>query len=95
MDDIGVVQIVDGFADLVDDILLVPVLENVAADEGMQVDVHVLKDQVDINVVTGAEDLLQPNNIRVFELLQKHDLAVDALSISRVGESIEIFLQCF
>ena len=93
MDDIGVVEVVQSFANLVDDILFMLLLEDVSPDEGVQVHVHVLEDEIDVDIIGGPQNFLQPDNIRVFQLLQKHDFAIDALGVCGVGESIEIFFQ--
>ena len=59
MDDIIVVQIVEGLTNLVDDILLVFFLQDVASpNQSMQIHVHVLENQVDIDIVIGSENAL-------------------------------------
>jgi hypothetical protein len=97
VDEVGVVQEVDGFGDLVDDVLLVALLEvgglAVLADEGVQINVHVFEQQVDILVVLRPNGLLQRNDVAVLQLPQKHDLPVGALRVSRVRKGIEVLLQ--
>lgn len=60
MDYIRVVQVVHGFAYLVDDVLLVLILEDVPlTDQGVQIDVHVLEYQIDIHIVIRFHYSLQ------------------------------------
>ena len=84
MDNIGVMQKVQSLTDLVNDIFLMFFLKDVAADERMQIHIHMFEDKIDIDIVSRPQDLLQPNNIRMLQLLQKHNLAIDALRIRRV-----------
>ena len=84
VDNIGVMQKVQSLTDLVNDIFLMFFLKDVAADERMQIHIHMFEDKIDIDIVSRPQDLLQPNNIRMLQLLQKHNLAIDALRIRRV-----------
>lgn len=97
VDEVGVVQEVDGFGDLVDDVLLVALLQvgrpAVLADQRVQVHVHVLEHQVDVLVVFGTDGPLQRYDVTVLQLPQEHYLAVGALRVGRVRKGIEIFLQ--
>ena len=97
VDEIGVVEEVDGFGDLVDDVLLVALLQvgrlAVLADERVQVHVHVLEHQVDVLVVLGTDGPLQRYDVTVLQLPQEHYLPVGALRVRRVGKCIEIFLE--
>ena len=54
----GRVDVEEGFGHLVEDVLAVPFCQDVLADERVQIDVHVLENQVDVPVVLGADDLL-------------------------------------
>jgi hypothetical protein len=51
------VHVLEGAEDLVHDVLLVDLLQNVGADDGVQVGLHVLEHQVDVAVVLGLEDV--------------------------------------
>ena len=85
MDDVGIVQVQDGFGQLVDDVLFVLLLQvlvvAVLSDQAVQVDVHVLEDQVDVFVVGCADYLVQLDYVLLFQLFQEHYLAVCALSV--------------
>ena len=59
----------------------------------MEVGLHVLEYQVQIAIVLCPDNSLQPDDVGMAQLLQYHYLSVCALSICRVLESIEIFLQ--
>lgn len=94
MDDVRVVQIVQGFADLVDNISLMLFLQDVAlTNQSVQVHIHMLKYEIDVDVVVCFHYSLQLYDIRMGQLPQKHDLSVDPLRIGGVSKSIEIFLE--
>ena len=98
VDEVGVVEVEDGFGNLVDDELLVPFLQlgrlAVLPDQLVQVDVHVLEHQVDVFVVAGWDHALQADDVRVLQLPQEHDFAVGALRVGGVGEGVEVFFEC-
>lgn len=59
----------------------------------VQIGLHELEHEVDVLVIFCAEDLVELDHILVVELLEKHYLAVGALRIGRVLESIEDLLE--
>lgn len=66
MDNIGVVQVVEGLADLINDILLVFLFQDGGLpNQCVEVHVHVLEDQIDVDVVIGLHDSLQFDYVRV------------------------------
>lgn len=81
MNEVGAMQILDGFGNLINDVLLVLILEDVLADNAVQVDLHVLKHEIDVFVVFGADHPVELNYVFVVELLKEHDLAVSALCV--------------
>ena len=89
------VKVEHGFADLVEDPLFVFFLQNSLSDQSKQIDVHVLEYQVNIDVIIGANDLLQLDNVRMFQFHEKHDLSVGSLSICRVIKGVKIFFKSF
>jgi hypothetical protein len=97
VDETGVVEEIDGFGDLVDYVLLVPLLEvgrlAVLANQGMQINVHMLEHQIDVLIVFRPNGALQAYDITVPQLPQEHDLPIGSLRISGVRKSIEIFLE--
>lgn len=93
MHQIGTVQVVECLSNLVDDVSLVLLPKDVLAYQGVQVDVHVLENQVNVLVVVGFYYLLHHDDVGVAELLQEHDLPVRSLGVSGVLKGIEIFLQ--
>jgi hypothetical protein len=48
MDDVGRVDVLQRLQNLVDDVLLVHFLENVAPDDCVQIDLHEFKDEVEV-----------------------------------------------
>jgi hypothetical protein len=93
MDDIGVVQVEQCLAYLVDYIFFVLLVQDVAfPDDREQVDVHMLEHEIDVGVIVSFDDLLQLDDIGVRQLVKKGDLSVNALRIGGVGEGIKIFL---
>jgi hypothetical protein len=97
MDEVGVVEVEEGLGHLVDDVLFVPLLQlrvaSVLADEGMQVDVHVLEDQVDVLVVAGPDYFLEPDDVGVPQLPEEHYFSVGALRVGGVGKGVEVLLE--
>ena len=69
-------------------------LEDVGADDGVQVRLHVLEDQVDVAVVVrlehvgGRDDVLVP-----VHLLEELDLAERALRVGRILEGVKDLLE--
>jgi hypothetical protein len=51
------VKVEHGFADLVENPLFVFFLQNSFSDKSEQINVHVLKDQINIDIIIGANDL--------------------------------------
>ena len=84
---------------MVDDVLFVLFLQmlfiGVLTNERMQIDIHMLKHQVNIFVVTCPQNILQNYDVWMLQLLQKHDLSVSSLSICGVSESIEVLFESF
>ena len=95
MDESCGVEVEEGLGHLVEDVLAVPLGEYVLADEGVEVDVHVLEDEVDVPVVFGPDDLLQFDDVGVAQLHQKHDFPVGPLGVGRVIKRIEVLLEGF
>lgn len=62
-------------------------------DQLMQIDVHVLENQVDVLVVAGRDHSLQRYYVRMLQLPQEHYLAVCTLRVCGVGKRVEVFLQ--
>ena len=84
-----------GFADLVEDPLFVFFLQNSLPDQSKQVDVHVLKYQVNINVIISSNDLFQLDNVGMLQFHEKHNLSVSSLGVCRVIKGVKIFFKGF
>lgn len=56
-------EVVHGLGDLVDNIAFMLFAEDVLTNEGVEVDVHELEEQIDILFVMSLDDFLQANNI--------------------------------
>ena len=69
MDEIGAVQILERFRNLIDDVLLVLLLQDVLANDAVQIDLHVLEDEVDVSIVLSSDDVVQFDYVIVLELL--------------------------
>jgi hypothetical protein len=90
VDDVGGVDVLEAFEDLVDDELFVDFFEDVAADDGVEVDFDELEDEVDVVGVLGFDDVEQPDDALVaLELVQEDHLAVGALGVRGVVEGVE------
>lgn len=86
-------QVVNSFGDLVDDVPLVLVSKHVFPDQGVEIDVHILEEYVDVFFVLRTDDLLKLHHVRMLKFLQKHYFPVGALGVSRVLKGIEVFLE--
>lgn len=90
-------QVIDGLRELIDDVLFVSLLQigglAVFANEGVQIDIHMFKDQIDVLIILGSNGTFKINDIRMLQLSEEHDLSIGTLRISRVRKSIEVFLQ--
>ena len=61
----------------------------------MQIDVHMFEDQVNIFVVLGPDDVIDFDDVFVFELFEEHDFAVGSLGIGGVGKGVEVLFEGF
>ena len=86
-------QVKEGLGHLIEDVFAMSLGKDVLPDECVEVNIHVLEDEVDVPVVLCSDDLLQFYHIRMAQLHQKHDLSVCTLGISGVIECIKVFLQ--
>jgi len=72
----------------------VDILQDIGADGGVQVGLHVLEDQVEVAVVVGLEDICERDDVLMpLHLLQEHDLTKGALGVGGVLEGVEDLLQ--
>lgn len=97
MDEAGVMKEIDGLGELIDDVLFVSLLQigglAVFANECMEIDIHMLKDQVDVLIIFCTDGALKANDIGMLQLPEEHDLSIGALRIGGVRKSIEVLLQ--
>ncbi len=54
-----------------------------------------LKDEVNIFIVLGSDDVVDLDDIFVFELFEEHDFAIGSLGVGGVGKCIEVLFECF
>mmetsp|Transcript_27717 Transcript_27717/g.73215 ORF Transcript_27717/g.73215 Transcript_27717/m.73215 type:complete len:454 (+) Transcript_27717:27-1388(+) len=59
------VHVLQRLEQLVDDVLLVDLLEDLGADDRVQVGLHEVADQIDVLVIVGLEHVQQPHNVLV------------------------------
>lgn len=97
MDEVGVVKEIDGFGELIDDILFVPLLQigrfAVFANERMEIYIHMFKDKVDVLIIFCTDRAFKANDVRMLQLPEEHDLSIGTLRIGGVRKSIEVLLQ--
>jgi hypothetical protein len=53
------------------------------------------KNQVNIFVVLGSDDIIDFDDVFVFKLFEEHDFAVGSLGIGRVGKGVKVLFQGF
>ena len=85
MEHLSRVQVLQGLEELVHGVLFVNLLENVCADDCVQVGLYVLEHQVAVSIVLRLEHIQHANYVLVIvDLLQEHDLSEGALSVGRI-----------
>lgn len=89
----GGMQVLERFGELVEYEPHVHVLEDPLRDDVVQVCLHVLKKQINVLVVLRANGIVELDDIGVVQLAQDLYLAVGALRVGGVLESIEYLLQ--
>ena len=93
MQQIGGVHVFETFEALVNDILLMNILQNIGSNNGMQIRIHEIEDEIDIPVVFCSYHILQSNDVLVtVQLLEEYNFTECTLSVSCILESIEVFL---
>lgn len=70
-----------GLGGLIDDVSFMLFSQHVLADEGIEVDVHVFEQDVDVFLVHGADNLFGLDDVGVVEFFEVHDLSEGALCI--------------
>ncbi len=93
MDKFGSVQVMDALGSLVDDVAFVLLPQHILADQRVQIDVHELKQYVDISLIPRADHLLQLYYVRVLEFFKEHYLSVSSLRVCGILESIKVFFK--
>ena len=87
-------HVLQALENLVDDVLFVDVFEDIGPDDGVQISVHEIEDQVDVAVVFSADHILQSDYVLVpGQLLQENNFTECALSIGGVLEGVKVFLE--
>jgi hypothetical protein len=89
VDQVGAVQVFQGFGDLVHDVFVMHLFQDALRNYVVQVGLHVLEHQVDILPVLGLYALLELYDVVVVQLPQDADLAVGALGVCGMLESVE------
>jgi hypothetical protein len=88
------VHILEAFQALVNNVLLVDILKDICSDNGMEICVHKVEDQVDIAVILSPHYVLETNDIFVSgQLLQENNLSERSLSVSSVLKGVKILFK--
>lgn len=93
MNQLSGVQIVYRFGDLIDYVSLMLLLQNILSDQSVQVDIHELKNKVNVTLILRFDYFLQGNDIRMFYFIEEHHLPIGSLSVGGILESIEVLFQ--
>ena len=79
---------------LIDDILLVDVFEDIGTDDGVEIGIHKVEDEVDVTIVFSSDHVLKADDVLVTgQLLEEDDLTEGALGVGGVLEGVEVLLQ--
>ena len=65
MHDARGVEVFQGLQQLVDDVLVVHVLQQIRPDHGVEIRLHVLEDEVDVQIVLRADHVAQRDHVHV------------------------------
>lgn len=99
MNNVRIMKIKDGLGQLVDNVLFVPFLQvfviAILPYQGMQINVHVFEDKVNIFIVLGPDYVIDFDDVFLFELFEEHDFTVGSLGIGGVGEGIKVLFEGF
>jgi hypothetical protein len=88
------VHVLDALHDLVYYVAFMNILQNVGLDHGVQVGLHVVKNQVDVSVVLRSDHILKPNNVVVsMQFLEENYLSERSLGICCILKSIKYFFK--
>ena len=70
------------------------VLQNVGADDCMQICIHEIEDQINVSVVLRTDNILQADDILMArQLLQEDDFSESSLCVRCVLKGVEILLE--
>ncbi len=81
MDELGGVKVMNGLGSLIDDVSFVLLSQHVLSDERIQVDVHVFKQDVDVLLIHGSDNLFLLDDVGVVEFFEIHYLSKGPLRI--------------
>lgn len=87
-------HVLEAFQELVDYVLLVNFLKNVGSDDGVEIGVHEVKNEVDVFVVLSPDDVLESDYVFMSsQFLQENDFSESALGVGSVLEGVEVLLE--
>lgn len=81
MDQLGRVNVVDSFQDLIENVNLMHFLKNIGSDDRMKIRLHILEYQVQIFIISGFHDLVKLDNVIMFQSMKHFNLSVGSLRI--------------
>ena len=94
MYELGRVHILEAFYELVYDVLFVDWLQNICANNSVQISLHEIKDKVNVSIIFSLENIAKSHNIGVTgELLQVLNFTVGSLGICSITKGIKTFLE--
>ena len=68
-------------------------IENIRSDDLVEVALHVVKKKVYVLGIVGPDDLLERDNIRVWELFEEGYFPVGPLGVSRILKCVKTLLK--
>ena len=80
-----------GLSGLIYNVPSMLISKHIFPDESVEINIHKLEKDVYISFIVGFYNLLEFDNVGMFKLLQKHNLAICSLCIRWVLEGIKIF----
>lgn len=91
MNNVGFMQILNSFDQLVKNVTIVKIFEDFLSDSIVEICLHELKNQVQIFIVFRSNDSVEFDNVLVIDLVEEDDFAVGALGVGGMLKGVKYF----
>ncbi len=91
MDNVGLMQILNSFYQLINNITIVKIFEYFLTDGIVKICLHELENKVQIFVVLWSNDSVEFDDVLVIYLMEEDNFTVSTLGISRMLKGVKYF----